>query len=536
MQPVLNVEDVKRVEQALTLEGVSLAELMRRAGHAAAQEAVNEETPGSVCVLAGSGNNGGDGWVAAELLKRAGVDVTVVCPAEPSTIKGSLALMVARSAVAAGVPYRPGPSADELAEIVAGADVVIDAMLGTGFEGEPRSPFDLWIDVVNGCSTKVVSVDVPSGLSAQTGLAPAGAVVADVTVTMLCLKPGLLSDAGRVLTGSIVVAPLATQTSDLVLEADPVAWRLDLADYGDCLQAARADVDKYTRGSVLVVAGSVPYIGAAVLAARSAARMGAGYVTLAVPQPIATVCRTHLVEIPVVGLPATGAGTFSAAAKNEILRLARERSAVVVGPGIQPNADTEAIVEALLATDRPLVVDADGLNALARLTSNRLDRYPEIIRRSAPLVLTPHRRELGRLVGQAAHPPASLAAALEAARSIVWADGGSELCVVAKGAATACVGVDLAFLPNPGPPALATAGTGDVLSGVLGALLATGGRDVESLPKLCAFGCEVHGLAGHLAVERRGSRGVMAGDVSEELGLSLDAIEEQILAAEGEAL
>ena len=535
MQPVLNVEDVKRVEQALTLEGVSLAELMRRAGHAAAQEVVNGGTPGKVCVLCGSGNNGGDGWVAAELLKRANVDVTVVCPAEPSTIKGSLALMVARSAVAAGVPYRPGPSSDELAEIVASSDVVLDAMLGTGFEGEPRAPFDLWIDVVNSLSTKVVSIDVASGLSAQTGLAPAGAVVADTTVTMLSLKPGLLSDAGRALTGNIVLAPLATQTSDLVLEADPVAWRLDLPDYVDCLQVARTDVDKYTRGSVLVVAGSVPYIGAAVLAARAAARMGAGYVTLAVPQPIATVCRTHLVEIPVVGLPASPTGTFSEAAKYEICRLTRDRSAVVVGPGLQVNADTEAIVEALLATDRPLVVDADGLNALSRLTSGRLDRFPEVIRRSAPLVLTPHRRELGRLVGQPTNPPASLSAALEAARKIVWADGGSELCVVAKGAASACVGVDIAYLPNPGPPALATAGTGDVLSGVIGALLATGGRAVESLPLLCAYGCEAHGLAGHLAVETRGSRGVMALDVAEGLGLALDTLEERILAGEEEA-
>ena len=533
MQAILNVEDVRKVEQALTLEGVSLAELMRRAGHAAAQEVVNLGDVGRVVVLCGTGNNGGDGWVAAELLKRAGAEVTVVCPSDPTTLKGSLALMVARSATSAGVPFVVAPSTDALAELVGSADAVLDAILGTGFHGEPRTPYDLWIGVVNEVGRRVVSVDVPSGLSAQTGEAPGGAVMADVTVSMISLKPGLLSDAGRDLCGSLVVAPLAQQASELVMDADPVAWRLGASDYLDCVQQTSQDVDKYTRGSVLVVAGSSSYGGAAVLAATAAARAGAGYVTLAVPETIATVCRTHLTEIPVIGLSASG-GTFSAAARAELLRLAGERSAVVCGPGLQVSADTSEIVSALLASDRPLVLDADALNALSRMTQGHLDRYPEVIRRDAPLVLTPHRRELGRLVGMAKEPPATLPAALDAARQIVWADGGSDLCVVAKGAATACVGVDVALVPSPGPSALATAGTGDVLSGVMGALLATGGRATDSLPLLCAFGCEVHATAGRLAMERHGSRGVMAMDVAQELGLALDTVEERAILRAGE--
>jgi NAD(P)H-hydrate epimerase len=193
------------------------------------------------------------------------------------------------------------------------------------------------------------------------------------------------------------------------------------------------------------------------------------------------------------------------------------------------NASTTAVVAGLLQCEVPLVLDADALNCLARLTSGRLDSFPELIRRTSPLVLTPHRRELGRLVGLADTPPSTLSAVLEAARRIVWSEGGSEVCVVAKGTATACVGVDIALLPKPGPAALATAGSGDVLAGVMGATLAktAGMVENENLPLLCSFACEVHGIAGAIAAERFGSRGVMAGDVVDAVGLAVDMLEEQ---------
>jgi NAD(P)H-hydrate epimerase len=177
----------------------------------------------------------------------------------------------------------------------------------------------------------------------------------------------------------------------------------------------------------------------------------------------------------------------------------------------------------------PLVLDADALNCLARLTSGRLDSFPELIRRSSPLILTPHRGELGRLVGRADNPPDSLIDSLDAARRIVWAEGGSEVCVVAKGSATACVGVDIALLPKPGPAALATAGSGDVLAGVMGAALArtSSSLETENLPLLCALASEIHGCAGNLAAEKLGSLGVMALDVADCCGLALDAMAEE---------
>lgn len=534
MQPVLNNEDVKSVEVALTREGVSVSELMHRAGYAAAQEVLELGDVDNVVVLVGLGNNGGDGWVASEALRMRGVNVKVVSPIEPDGLVGDLARQVAQSAIKSGVPAVVGPSRDELEALLATCDVVLDCMLGTGFHGDVRAPFDIWIECVNACAARVVAVDVPSGLSSQTGHAGSACVIADMTVTMLALKPGLLADDGRDVCGAIVVAPLAEQTERLVVEADPVAWRTDLADYLGVLPAPTMSVDKFSRGSVLVVAGSRRFPGAAVMAARAAARMGAGYVTLAVPASAALVAQTHLLEIPVVALPEEADGTISSEAVDIVLKLAEGKSAVLVGPGMRVTSGTSAVVSALLSTSVPLVIDADGLNCLSRLTNGRLQDFPEVTRRDAPLVLTPHRRELGRLVGREKNPPSSLVEQLEAARSIVWADGGSELVVVTKGTATGCVSVEQAVLPKPGPAALATAGSGDVLAGMMTSALAQCRDEGTDLTMLAAYVCEVHGYAGSLAAERVGSRAVMACDLIDVIGLSVDAVEEHVTYQDGQ--
>lgn len=533
MQPVLNINDVRCVEVALTREGVSVSELMRRAGFAAAQEVLELGEVDNVVVLTGLGNNGGDGWVAAEVLRGRGVNVKVVCPMEPDDLSGDLARQVAQSAVRAGVSTLVGPSRDELESLLDTADVVLDCMLGTGFHGEVRAPFDIWIECVNACGARVVSVDVPSGLSAQTGHAASACVVADMTVTMISLKPGLLADDGRDVCGVIVVAPLAEQTERLVVDADPVAWRTDLSDYLEVTAPRSAAVDKFTRGSVLVVGGSRRFPGAAIMAARAAARMGAGYVTLAMPASAAGVAQAHLLEIPVVALPEDADGVVTAEAVDVVLKLAERSSAVLVGPGMRVSSGSSALVSALLGTSCPLVIDADGLNCLARLTNGNLPEFPEATRREAPLILTPHRGELGRLATGGSATPDSLVAQLEDARKVVWSDGGSELVIVTKSNATACVGVERAVLPKPGPASLATAGSGDVLSGMMAASLAAHlGEDVD-LALLAAYACEVHGYAGSLAAERVGSRAVMATDLLDVIGLAADAVDEHATFPEG---
>lgn len=534
MQPVLNVEDVRRVEQDLTAAGVSQAELMRRAGHAVAQEIINLGDVKHVLIFAGPGNNGGDGWVAAELLHRAGASVEVVCAEDPAEMESPLEAMVAKSAQEAGVSYVVAPSKNDLDRRLQEATVALDAIFGTGFHGDVHPPYDIWIDAINESGIKTVSVDVPSGISAQTGKANETYVMAEVTVTMISLKPGLVSGKGRDACGAIIVAPLAEQTEQLVMEADPVAWRVDTADYVDVIPNPTVDIDKFSRGSVLVVAGSKKYPGAAVLAAKAAARAGAGYVTLVVPSCIATVCRTHLTSIPVIGMASSEEGTFSVKAKQDIVKLAKSRDAVIAGPGMGVTADTVSLVTTLLETKVPLVLDADALNSMSRMTTDSIDNFPELIRREAPLILTPHRKELGRLVGMADNPPQSLDASMEAARRIVWADGGSDICVVAKGEATACVGVEIALLPKPGPIALATAGSGDVLAGIMGAFLARHMNEGDVLPLMCAMACETHASAARMAAEEFGLCGVMASDIVNKVGLAVDNVEERttILAAD----
>ncbi len=532
MQPVLNIEDIKRVEVDLTRVGVSVSELMHRAGCAVAQE-VLELGASNVVVFCGMGNNGGDGWVCAEALLSRGVSVKAVTPIEIDQLPGDLARQVAQSAARSGVPAIVGPSREEVNKALADADTVVDCMLGTGFHGKVRTPFDIWIECINASSARVVSVDVPSGLSAQSGLAEGACVFADMTVTMIALKPGLLADTGRDACGVIVVAPLAEQTERLVVEADPVAWRTDLADYLSVVSEPSAAQDKFSRGSVLVVGGSSRFIGAPIMAARAAARAGAGYVTLAVPAAIVPIVQSHLLEIPVVGLPCDVDGVLTADAAEKVVALAEHNAAALIGPGMRVAGGPVACVSALLRSECPLVVDADGLNCLARLTENNITEFPDLTRREAPLILTPHRKELGRLVGRADNPPVSLEEQLECAREIVWNDGGSDLVVVAKGSATGCVGVDKAVLPKPGPSALATAGSGDVLAGMMASYLAQSHGAVLDLPLMAALVCEVHGYAGTLAVEAYGTRGVVAGDLIDRIGLAADVIEEHAFIPSG---
>ena len=526
MQPVLNVEDIKFVETRLNRSGISISELMHRAGLAVAQEVAHMDGVRRALIFVGMGNNGGDGWVAAEELLRYDIVPTVVSPVAPESLQSDLALVAARSAVAAGVVVQVAPPRAQLEELLFTTDVVVDAMLGTGFRETPTAPFNIWIDAINMSGVPAVAVDVPSGLSAQTGHVHGACIYADVTVTMIALKPGLLADKGRDACGSIVIAPLAEQTEEFVLKADPVAWRCETSDYLDILPMPTAVVDKYGRGYVLVVAGSSRYPGAAILAARAAARAGAGYVSLAVPACIAGIVQTQLVEIPVIPCSYDAdTGTFSEEAHDIIVKLAERADCVLVGPGIRVTAATTSLCSGLLGVKVPLVMDADALNCLARITENRLDNYPELVRRNAPLILTPHRRELGRLMGLPDTPPDSLTSALEAARRIVWADGGSEFTIVAKGNATACVGVESAVLPKPGPVSLATAGSGDVLAGIIAARLAKAAIDPTQLPLFCAFACEIHARCALLAEKTFGTRGVMANDLVQQLGRATDALE-----------
>ena len=533
----MSVADVREFEQSLVEKGTSLAELMRRAGSVVAVQAARLVHRGSVVVLCGMGNNGGDGWVAADNLARHGYEVSVVAPATPAVMKSELARRVATRTAEMGVPVHVAPSPEELEELLVPADVVIDACFGIGFHGEMPEPYATWAAVVDEVFTgRLVSVDVPSGIDATSGMAAGPYFEADVTVTMFAAKPGLVSGVGRGAAGRIVVASLVEDDDGLQDISDAAAaFVLEERDYLDVLPEPDPLQDKYTRGRVLVVAGSTRYPGAAVMAALAAARSGAGYVTLAVPAPVVPIAQMHLLSIPVAPLPADPEGAFSVEAADRVGELLGHADVVLAGPGMTTSLGACEVVRNLLRSDRPLVLDADALNAVVRICAGSAEAHPDALRREAPLVLTPHRRELARLMGGEIERTATLAGAMDAAQDLAWAVGSSDFCVVAKGPVSAVATIDSTLIPQPGPIALATAGTGDVLAGITASLLAqlmvsmdeeerAEGLDSSDLLMLAAGADRVHAIAGELACRTRGSRGVIAPDVAEVAGKAIDEL------------
>lgn len=533
MKPVLSTEEVLRLEDLIEAEGTSKAELMEFAGEFLAEE-VKQRDPKKVVILTGFGNNGGDGWVAADILQHNGVDVTVVSPVEPDEIPSALARHVARRTAGRDVSVVIGPAKDELAELLDSADVVVDAILGTGFHGEVRPPFSIWIPVVNEHARDIVAVDVPSGLDSDTGAILDGCCInADTTVTMLAPKLGLYSSNGPQFSGYVVCGELYEKLSDVLGDVDHAAEIVGPVDLMDCIEPLPSNVDKYSRGSVLVVAGSAQYPGAAIMAAKAAARAGAGYVTIATPDVCANLIRMTLPSIPVIAIPSDSRGSFGAAAKACVLEVAQKYSCVLCGPGMTTSSGCMQVVSGLLETEVPLVLDADALNCLSRMSIDGIDTMPERFRRESPLILTPHYRELSRLV--AGDEVSDLGTATAAAQKILWSIGSDNMVVVAKGPSTAVVGVERVLLPPAGPASLATAGSGDVLAGIISGTIATS-ADVYDWPLLISYAVTVHSYTGFAAAAEYGEKSVIATDLIDVIGGALQMVENEAAKAldEGE--
>lgn len=442
MLPVLTPQELRAIDERALAE-VSLDELVARAGAAVAAAAI-ELLGGAygrrVVVIAGPGNNGADGRVAARLLAQRGVKVEVVGPATAEI----------------------GP-----------CDLVIDAAYGTGMRGEYAAP-------LLRVPCPVLAVDVPSGIDATTGALRGRPLAATRTITMVATKPGLLQGAGARLAGQVTVAdiglrPEAAPSIGLVEDRD-LAW----------LPGRGQDAHKW-HSAVLVVAGSPGMTGAAVLASAAAMRAGAGMVRLAVPGVSEPMGPIEVVQESVPELFWAGAA----------LAAAQRCRAVVVGPGLGRHEHTAASVKALVAgSPVPLVIDADGLAALGHVTA---DGAPALRRPDGPpIILTPHDGEYDALVGC---PPGE--DRIAAAR---WLADRTGAVALVKGSLTVVAEpLGRVFLINAGSSALATAGTGDVLSGIIGALLARG----VPAPEAAALGAHIHGRAASLGPRH----GLVAGDL-----------------------
>lgn len=526
MKPILSCEEVRRLEDCIEAEGTSKATLMELAGEFAAS-VVAASDPKRVLILVGFGNNGGDGWVAADILAHKGIDVDVVSPVEPDEIPAALARHVARRTAGRDVNIVIGPSRDELAELVSRADVVVDAILGTGFHGSLRSPFSIWIPTVNELAAEVVAIDVPSGLDAETGTVEEDAIRAARTATMLAPKIGLYSADGPDYTGEILCGELYDRLDEVIDDVDHAAEMVEPIDLTDFLEPLPSNIDKYSRGSVLVVAGSSSYPGAAIMAAKAAARAGAGYVAVATPATCANLIRMALPSVPVIDIPADSRGAFGAAARRAVCDAAKKFSCVLCGPGITTAAGCIDVVSGLLKLDVPLVLDADALNCLSKLSIGGLDETPELYRREAPLILTPHYRELSRLVDEEA--VRDLGGAIEAAQRLLWAAGSDNFIVIAKGPVTAVAGVEKVLLPVSGPASMATAGTGDVLSGIVAGTVALNHAYEGPWELLCSYAVSLHSYTGFIAADRYGEKSVIATDLIDVIGDAMALASEETL-------
>lgn len=484
MQYALTAAEALRAEQEAVSHGaVTIEALMERAGHAIAEAVLRMGPDGRVAVVSGKGNNGGDGWVAARILAAEGRDVHVFALAAPASLSGA-AKSAARSAMDAGTGWSVPQSALDLAHGLVGAAVVVDALFGFGFKGQATGEAAAAIIAIDDSDAFVVAADLPSGVHADTGVVMGPAVHADITVTFSAPKVGLLLEPGASHAGEVVVTDIGVPSVYIDREGCLEIW--DRGDYRGLLPLPAPEDHKGSRGRVLVVAGSRSYAGAAVLAARGAARMGAGYVYAAVPSSIVPTVQACLPHVIARALPETPQGTLSLEALDDLRGLTSGVDAVVIGPGLTMHPDTISVVQHLVAeTDLPLVVDADALNAFDDVGPDELSG------RLAPTVLTPHPGELARLLGSSTDTVQ--ADRVAAAASVA---GGHVTCLL-KGARTIVAGGDRAVVTLSGNPGMATAGTGDVLAGMVGTLLAQRLRPYEA----AALGAYIHGRAGDIGAE-----------------------------------
>lgn len=502
MKPVLTPAEAGELDRASRARGIAAATLMEHAGREVARAAA--AVAGGLygrraVVVCGKGNNGGDGLVAARHLASWGMRVTAVILGRPEDLREPAADNFARLSE---VDVRTRPFAARLLEReVARADVVVDAIFGTGFRGVPEDEYGAAIELVNASAAPVVAVDIPSGVNGETAVVEGDAVRADVTVTFGAAKVGLVLLPGAGYAGLVEVVDIGFPQD--LLGSD--LWLLERQDVAAWLPVRDAETHKRAAGVAVVIGGSRLMTGAVCLAAEAAYRAGAGLVTVAVPEGILPVVQTRLRETTFIPLPETSEGTV--AASIERLEEGLEAAdAVAIGPGMTTQEETSAYVRTLVRScPVPVVVDADGLNAFAGRAGELGDRRSEA-------VLTPHAGEFARLAGITAREVG--ADRVGHARKLA-ADTGTT--VLLKGSRTLVAEPEGRVRVNPtGGPFLATGGTGDVLTGMITGLLAQGLAPGDA----AACAAYVHGMAGRRAAERTGD-GTTAGDVLDHVAQAL---------------
>ncbi len=508
-----------RVMQALDRQtindyGISGFELMARAGaNVAAIIMARYSSSGSrsVLILAGKGNNGGDGFVVARRLAEAGWQVTLLLFAEPESLCGDAKAHYDLIHSAVDQRHFHKLTHAEVSSLLLDSVVVVDALFGTGLKSGLTGSYAEAARLVNAGGRPVVAVDIASGVDATSGEVPGEALRAEITVTFGAAKIGHFLYPGAESLGELIVTDIGIP-SDLLAKV-PFVEIIDEKYAAGLVKLRNRTAHKGSCGHCLIVAGSRGKSGAAAMTANSAMRSGAGLVTLAAPCGIHSVLEMKTTEVMTVPLSESPGGTLAFDSLAEITRLFAGKNAAAIGPGLGLDEETVAVVRNVLAFVKiPLVLDADALNAVAE------DISCLQVSSSPALVLTPHPGEMARLAS--ADIAEIESDRLEAARSFAT-DNGCYL--VLKGARTAIAAPDGRLAINlSGNPGMASGGMGDVLSGVITALLGQGYEPFAA----CCLGVFCHGLSGDMVAAEKGEVGLIATDVQAMLPYAIKKLAE----------
>jgi NAD(P)H-hydrate epimerase len=513
---VVTAAEMRQIDQD-TIEGIGIPGivLMETAGSAIVR-AIEQHYPTcqQIGIFAGKGNNGGDGIVIARQLAHIGRDVLLflVSPEDSFTGEAHTNLQIAKrlglrieeilTDAALGSDFFAERSTS--LTHIASCELLVDAIFGTGLRGAVRNPIATVINAINRLPTPILSVDLPSGLDADTGHPLGVCVQADRTVTIGLPKRGLLMHPGTELVGKLEVVDIGFPEQVVNAQDIKVNWT-SAAQASQWMPPRPAFSHKGSYGRVLVVAGSTGMTGAAALASEAALRAGAGLVTLATPKHLNPILEGLLPEVMTLPLPETDVGSLAASATAPILEFAEKtKSILAIGPGLSQYPETVSLVHQLIRENREqridlrMVIDADGLNALAqdRETLSRLN---------SEAVLTPHPGEMARLTNTAV--PTLEADRIGTAQQFASEHG---VTLVFKGAPTVTSDPNgNLWINSTGNPGMATGGMGDVLTGVIAGLMAQGIPSESA----AALGVYLHGLSGDIAAERFGKHGLIASDV-----------------------
>lgn len=506
MLPLFTSEQMRGFDRrAITEMGIRGIVLMENAALAACdliEKELGDVDLLTIGVLCGPGNNGGDGFALARQLFLRGCDVEIWLMDDPVKLSGDAKINF-EAAAKLDIPMIEPETGEDLE--FEGYDLVVDAMFGTGLERKVTGLFAEAIELLNQTELPVLALDLPSGVNADTGAELGIALDATFTITFQCGKPGLYLEPGRKHAGEVHIVPISLPISaDDALKATYFLPEHD--DAATLFPERPANSHKGNYGKLLLIAGSKGMSGAARLAAGAALRCGAGLVMVATPECVRSEV-TRQPELMTVGLPETAGGCISYAAKEKLEPLLKWADAVAVGPGLGQDAETAHLLNDILASNKRLVIDADGLNLIA--AHHLQDKLP------ANAILTPHPGELERLCGTSLPTVHErIAAAREFARQ-------HQVVVHVKGSSSATVTTDgKVYVNTTGNPGLATGGSGDVLAGIVGALCAQG------IPAgACAWGgAYVHGLAADIAADVLGEVSLLPSDVIAHLPAAIDEL------------